>query len=210
MAEYLLKHFQVGALGTNCYMVACPHTKQAMVIDPGASAKRIFEEAQKEGWKIVYIVDTHGHWDHIGANKELQALTGAPILIHADDADYLRDSQLNIAGFFRKDGDGGEAAQLLHDGDAIQVGDLCFQVIHTPGHTPGGISLLLGKQLFCGDTLFQHSIGRTDFAGGDLDAIIDSIQNKLYPLGDDVTVYPGHGPLTTIGEEKKYNPFTRG
>ena len=137
-------------------------------------------------------------------------MTGAPILIHADDADYLRDSQLNIAGFFRKDGDGGEAAQLLHDGDTIQVGDLRFRVIHTPGHTPGGISLLLGNQLFCGDTLFQHSIGRTDFAGGDFDAIIDSIRNKLYPLGDDVTVYPGHGLLTTIGEEKKYNPFTRG
>ena len=129
MAEYLLKHFQVGSLGTNCYMVACPQTKKAMVIDPGASAKKIFEEAQKEGWQIVYIVDTHGHWDHIGANKELQALTGAPILIHADDADYLRDSQLNIAGFFRKDGDGGEAAQLLHDGDTIQVGDLRFRVI---------------------------------------------------------------------------------
>lgn len=203
----IIKRIQVGMIGTNCYLVACPDTKEAIVIDPGDEAKMIYDLAEKEGYKISAIVNTHGHWDHVGGNSELKALTGAPILIHEQDASYLGDRKLNLGSLMGKNEVSPSADKCLQEGDIVQVGKLEFKVIHTPGHTPGGISLLGEKDIFVGDTLFAGSIGRTDFPGGDYRVIISMIKEKLLPLADEIKVYPGHGPSTTIGQEKKKNPF---
>lgn len=203
----IIKRIQVGMIGTNCYLVACPDTKEAIVIDPGDEAKMIYDLAEKEGYKIFAIVNTHGHWDHVGGNSELKALTGAPILIHEQDASYLGDRKLNLGSLMGKNEVSPSADKCLQEGDIVQVGKLEFKVIHTPGHTPGGISLLGEKDIFVGDTLFAGSIGRTDFPGGDYRVIISMIKEKLLPLADEIKVYPGHGPSTTIGQEKKKNPF---
>lgn len=203
----IIHEFQVGMIGTNCYLVACPDTKEAMVIDPGDEADRIFKLAEQNGFKITTILNTHGHWDHIGGNKALKELTQAPILIHEADSDYLTDEKLNLGSSFGNKGEGIKADCLLKEGDMVTVGNLSFKVLHTPGHTPGGISLVADKVVFVGDTLFKGSIGRTDFAGGSFSVLISSIKNKLLTLDDDLTVYPGHGPHTTIGRERKENPF---
>ncbi|MGI6678629.1 MAG: MBL fold metallo-hydrolase [Dehalobacterium sp.] len=203
----IIHELQVGMIGTNCYLVASQETKEAMVIDPGDEADRIFQLAEKHGYKITIILNTHGHWDHIGGNKTLKELTQAPILIHESDDAYLTDSKLNLGSLFGNQGESPKADRLLREGDIVTVGNLTFKVLHTPGHTPGGISLVGDKVVFVGDTLFKGSIGRTDFTGGSFSILISSIKNKLITLDDDLLVYPGHGPHTTIGQEKKENPF---
>ena len=198
---------QVGMLGTNCYLVACPETKEAIVIDPGDEGKRIFNLVTKNGFKVTGIVNTHGHWDHVGGNKELKKLTGAPILIHEQDADFLTDGRLHLGSMMGKNENSPQGDRILKEGDIVQVGKYEFKVVHTPGHTPGGISLVGKDVVFVGDTLFAGSIGRTDLPGGNYDTLMTSIKNKLLPLSDDIIVYPGHGPSTTIGKERKSNPF---
>jgi glyoxylase-like metal-dependent hydrolase (beta-lactamase superfamily II) len=194
-------------LGTNCYLVACPETKEAIVIDPGDEGKRIFNLVTKNGFKVTGIVNTHGHWDHVGGNKELKKLTGAPILIHEQDADFLTDGRLHLGSMMGKNENSPQGDRILKEGDIVQVGKYEFKVVHTPGHTPGGISLVGKDVVFVGDTLFAGSIGRTDLPGGNYDTLMTSIKNKLLPLSDDIIVYPGHGPSTTIGKERKSNPF---
>ncbi|NMA02421.1 MAG: MBL fold metallo-hydrolase [Clostridia bacterium] len=201
----------VGMIEGNCYLVSCAKTKEAMVIDPGAEGTRILEIIAKNNINVKYIVNTHGHHDHIGAVKEVKEGTGALILIHSEDAHMLENPTKNLSTFMGRDSKQPKADKLLKDGDSIQIGELNFQVIHTPGHTLGGISLYNKekKACFTGDTLFLGSIGRTDLPGGSYPTIIKSIKEKLLTLPDDVVVYPGHGPATTIAQEKRINPFLR-
>ena len=189
----IVKRFVVGWLSTNCYVVGCEETKEAVVIDPGMDSERETEEIlnfiKQNSFHIKYIINTHGHPDHISGNAVMKEATGAPILIHENTAERVK------------------AGRKLRDGDAIQVGTFKLVVLHTPGHTKDGISLLGDKVVFTGDTLFPGSIGRTDFPGGSFEELIRSIKTKLLSLPNSFKVYPGHYPPTTIGEEKKHNPF---
>ncbi|MBZ4655349.1 MAG: Hydroxyacylglutathione hydrolase [Peptococcaceae bacterium] len=198
----------VGPIEANCYIVF-DESKEAMVIDPGAEGQKIFQEIEKHGLKVKYIVNTHGHGDHIGANQKLKELTGASILIHELDGPMLTDGAKNLSIYMGKNISQPAADQLLKDGDVLQVGKMRFTVLHTPGHTRGGICLLAGDVCFTGDTLFDGSIGRTDLPGGSYPELINSVKTKLFTLDDKIVVYPGHGPDTTIGREKAYNPFFR-
>lgn len=207
--RYIVKQMEVGELGTNCYVLVCSVTKEAAIIDPGGAVERIFALIQDNGWKVTAIINTHSHFDHIAGNKRMQALTGAPIMIHESEAPALGNGDLNFGKQFGFNSDGGKAERLLTDGDIISIGKLKLKVIHTPGHSPGGISLAVDDLVFSGDCLFYRSIGRTDFTGGDYDTIITSIRDKLFLLPDNTVVYPGHGPETTVGEEKRCNPYVR-
>jgi glyoxylase-like metal-dependent hydrolase (beta-lactamase superfamily II) len=179
------------------------------VIDPGDDADRILAGAKKANLRIAHIINTHGHFDHVGGNRQLKAATDAELMIHPLDAPMLK--QLGrMAGAFGLSAENSPAPdRLVEDGHTIAVGDLRLEVIHTPGHTPGGISLHVNGCVFVGDTLFQGSIGRTDFPGGDFDTLLTSIRTRLFVLDDTTTVYTGHGPDTTIGTEKRFNPFAR-
>ncbi len=188
-----VKCFKVGWLSTNCYIVGCEETKEAVIIDPGLENEKetslILEYITKNSFHIKYIINTHGHPDHISGNMIMKEATGASILIHENHKGKAN------------------ADQKLRDGDVIQVGTCKLKVLHTPGHTKSGISLLGTDFVFTGDTLFAGSIGRTDFPGGSFQEIIQSIKTKLMTLPNNFKVYPGHESPSTIGDEKKYNPF---
>jgi glyoxylase-like metal-dependent hydrolase (beta-lactamase superfamily II) len=193
---------------TNCYIVLEKAGNTAALIDPGAGAEVLTAALDGLNARPALIINTHGHWDHIGANKALQQRYGLEIAIHALDAPMLADKKRNAARFFAGDGDGGEARRLLQEGDIIELGALKIEALHTPGHTPGSICLRLDKLLFSGDTLFYLSIGRTDLPGGDYDAICRSLA-RLATLEDDLLVLPGHSQGSTLGYEKTHNPYLR-
>lgn len=203
----ILKQLTVGRFASNCYIVGSEPGKEGMIIDPGASAKQILSDVEELGLNIKLIVLTHGHMDHIGAVKGVKEATGAEVAIHADDTGFLRRLSLSTVYnlSFPSPPD-----RLLGDGDSIDIGDLHFTVLHTPGHSPGGICLLGHGVLFSGDTLFNYGIGRTDFSGGSHNQLMNSISTRLMALPDDTVVYPGHGPDTTIGIERRGNPFLSG
>ena len=198
----------LGAIGANCYLFSCAESKKAVVIDPGADGKRIYRWILEKGLKVDYILITHGHIDHIGAVDELRELLGDVLVgIHADDAEMLTDASKNLSSYV-----GGElvlkkADLLLQDGQELMIGKEQIKVISTPGHSPGGVCFLCSEGLFSGDTLFAGSIGRTDFPGGSMNQLIDGIKKKLFILPEDTRVFPGHGEETSIGEEKRDNPF---
>ncbi|MFC2059811.1 MBL fold metallo-hydrolase [Chloroflexota bacterium] len=205
----IVKKLEVGPLGSNCYIVGSEATKEGMIIDPGDEAPVILESARDLGLEIKLITLTHTHMDHIGALKEVKEATGAEVAVHTDDAELLRQGKpLNSAFGFSYPAPP-PPDRLLKGGDSIDVGDVRFLVLHTPGHTPGGICLLGEGVVFCGDTLFNYSIGRTDFPGGSYSQLINSIHTKLMVLPDNTTVCTGHGPDTTIGVERQMNPFLR-
>ncbi len=193
----------------NCFIVGCEKTLEAVVIDPGDDVDRILNTLAKGKLTVKKIINTHGHFDHVGGNKRMKAATGAEILIHPADAFMLTQLTMAAASFGMAAENSPPADLNINDGDTISFGQLALTVIHTPGHTPGGISLFTPGHVFVGDTLFAGSIGRTDFPGGDFNTLIASIQKKLFKLADDVTVHCGHGPTTTIGREKRSNPFAR-
>ncbi len=207
----ILKMFTFGMYLTNCYVVGCEETKEAIVIDPGfdrdREAKEVLNFIEQNDLHVKYIVNTHGHADHTAGNGIIKKATGAPILIHEDDAIMLTTVAKTLSRVFGLRVTSPPADRTLQDGNVIQVGRTKLVVLHTPGHSRGGISLLGDKVVFAGDTLFAGSIGRTDFPGASFEEIIHSIKTKLVTLPDHFKAYPGHGPPTTIGEEKKHNPF---
>ena len=204
----ILRSLVAGAYGANCYIVGSEKERVGMVIDPGDDAARILKEVEALGLKIKLIVLTHGHGDHTGAAAKVKETTGAKLAIHPGDIALLKNKMLSSMLGLRYNSVP-EPDILLNEGDVLEVGELRFKVIHTPGHSQGGICILGEGVLFSGDTLFQYSIGRTDLpeAGGDYEAIVNSIQRKLMILDDSIIVYPGHGPKTTIGAERRGNPF---
>ena len=203
----IIKDLTVGPIMANCYIVGCEETKAAAVIDPGDEADRILMVLAEAGLTVKAIINTHGHFDHVGANQRMKEVTGAELLIHSLDAPMLSQLSATAASWGMSSDNSPAPDRMLADGDVVPVGNIVFTVIHTPGHTPGGISLHADNAVFVGDTLFAGSIGRTDFPGGDFGVLKASIQEKLFTLDDDVTVYPGHMGLTTIGREKRTNPF---
>ncbi|MBI5903753.1 MAG: MBL fold metallo-hydrolase [Deltaproteobacteria bacterium] len=208
----MMKTLIVGPLEVNCYILWDKKSREAVVIDPGGDVGAIINTVKKEGLKVKYIVNTHGHFDHVGGNAEVKASTGAQVAIHGNDATLMKESHEHGILFGVNTPEQGDPEILLKDGDVIKTGEIKMRVIHTPGHTKGGICLFDKKKgrVFTGDTLFAGSIGRTDFPGGSYDEIIDSIKKKLIPLGGFVRVFPGHGPETTITDERERNPFIAG
>jgi len=197
----------VGSYMSNCYIVGSEKTKEAAIIDPGAEFNRIDAKIIELGLTPKMIILTHAHGDHIGAVLELIEKYNIPVYIHEDDAEALVDSNINLSkAIFRKEVNITPDVKLK-DKDKITLGDLEFEIIHTPGHTPGGISIKVENIMMTGDTLFNHSIGRTDFPGGSFEQIINSIRNKIFKYDDDIIVYPGHNSPTTILSEKTGNPF---
>jgi hydroxyacylglutathione hydrolase len=203
----IIKTLIVGPIMANSFILGCEETYEAVVIDPGDEADRILLALAESSLRVRYIINTHGHLDHVGANKRLKEITGAPILIHPLDAPMLNQVASSAAAWGIAADNSPPPDRELEDGDEVKFGNITLKVIHTPGHTPGGISLSTDREVFVGDTLFAGSIGRTDFPGGSFQTIKQSIRQKLFTLNDDVKVYPGHGPATTIGEERRTNPF---
>ena len=207
----------VGMLQCNCTIIGDPATHEALVIDPGDEVSRILELLGRHKLTVKAIVSTHAHIDHVGGLSKLHQYTGAPVMMHRDDVPLYQGMDIQAAFLGVAPPEVGEIDQLLTDGDVLQWGSLAAQVLHTPGHSPGSVSLYVpadaGKiataapQLFAGDTLFAGSIGRTDLWGGSFTQIMQSIKSKLLAFEDDVAVIPGHGPQTTIGIERRTNPF---
>jgi len=191
-----VKMFTVGLLATNCFLVGDTDSGEAMVIDPGfdseTEAKAIVKEIERNGFKVKLIVNTHGHPDHVGGNRFMKGYSNAPILIYEDDAWMLSNPP---------------ADRKLRDGDLIRVGNVELRVVHTPGHSRGSVILIGSDVVFSGDTLFAGSIGRYDLPGGSLDDLVNSLKSRLLTLPDSFRVYPGHGQVTSIGEERQNNPF---
>jgi len=220
----------VGMLQCNCHIIGDPKTCDALVIDPGDDAERILEIIQRHKLRVTAIAITHTHIDHVGGLRRLQEETGAPVRMHADDLELYRMLDVQAAWIGWKPPEKVEVGELLREGDAVRWGRYEAQVLHTPGHTQGSVCLYMpsempGSQavavvaksadrepgrLFAGDTLFAGSIGRTDLWGGSFETIIRSLKGKVLELPDETIVYPGHGPSTTIGEERELNPFLAG
>ncbi len=202
----IIDRLTVGPFGTNCYILGGDSGGEGIVIDPGDDVKEILARIGELKLNIKQIILTHGHIDHVGALKPLKEATGAEIAMHPADAHSLANRALGVL-FGLVYPPAPSPDRLLNDGDTVQVGNVKLNVLHTPGHTPGGISLAGEGVVFTGDTLFNASVGRTDLPGGSHEALIKGIRDKLLSLPDDTIVYPGHGPETTIGAERAGNPY---
>ena len=196
----------LGPMQANCYLLECEKTHSALVIDPGDDAEAILDVLEKRKLNLEFIINTHGHIDHISANADLKNKASAKLCIHRLDADMIVNPQKNLSSFIGRDISSPSADKILEDGDNLEVGTIILKVIHTPGHSRGSISLLADDVLFTGDLLFAGGIGRYDFPGSSYNQIMESL-NKIMELDDNLVVYPGHGPTTTIGEERDTNPF---
>ena len=206
----ILQQIIVGSMAVCCYIVSCENTKKAAIIDPGGSEDDILAEVAKQGLTVEYIIATHGHPDHVCGNKKIQDATGAKIIMHEDDVEFFEEDE--VKNYFSILGlEPSPPTDIkVKEGDEIKIGDVSLSVIHTPGHTPGGMCLLNGTDLITGDTLFVGGLGRTDFPGGSHEDLIESIHKKLLILPEETVVWPGHGyggNKSTIGIEAKTNPF---
>jgi len=205
-----VKQVEVGGMAIFAYLVACKVTNEALFIDPAAETVRLLDEAQSRGYTIKYIVNTHSHIDHIMGNKRMKDLTGAEIIIHEKDANALIHQPPSMLEMFHAE-PSPPADITVKDGDLITIGETSLKVIHTPGHSPGGMCLYHNGMVFTGDTLFVGAVGRTDLGGGSWETLAASIRNKLFTLPDETVVAPGHNygdaPKSTIGREKVYNPY---
>lgn len=194
-----IENIIVGEIEANCYLVGDDKTKEAVIIDPGAEPDKIKEYIKRMNLNCLFIINTHGHIDHIGANNDFDI----PIFIHEKDEPLLYHPEFNLSSLMNNPFKSRKASHLFKDGEFLHVGNLAFETIHTPGHTPGSVSLKLGNYLFTGDTLFAQGVGRTDFPYSSESELINSIKNKLFVLDHNTEIYPGHGPKSTIGREKK-------
>ncbi len=207
LPNIILETLAVGPLAVNCYIIGSKKDTTAIVIDAGGDPEEIFTILKKYHLALQFIVNTHAHFDHVGGVKYLQDLTGAKFLLHQEDIPLLNYLGEQANAFGLPSIPRPEVHKPLVDSEEIIVGDETIRVIHTPGHSPGSVCFLINDAVFVGDTLFAGSIGRTDLYGGSYTKIIHSIKTRLFTLEDHVVVYPGHGPCTTIGEEKRHNPF---
>lgn len=216
----ILKMLEVGPLMVNCYIVADEQTREAVVFDPGGNVDQILKALADDDLKVKHIINTHTHWDHAGGNHELQEATGAPILTHRDEATELQ-SVGDRAALYGSTAVSSEATQFIEAGDTIDVGSIRFEIIDLRGHSPAGLGFVFDGELeldgakqikrivICGDALFAGSIGRTDLPGGNMELLLKNIRAKIFTLPEDTLVLSGHGPVTTVGQEKQYNPFFR-
>lgn len=214
-AAPIVEALAVGALAANCYLIVCPTTRQAAIVDPGDAAERILGRVRALAIDVTHVLHTHGHFDHISATEAVLAGLPAGVQLGAHPADaylYTGEFVAFAASLGYPVPDVRARPTLaLEDGVEVAVGSLRLRALHTPGHTPGSVSLLCAPWcVFTGDTLFRRGIGRSDLAGGDEDALYASIETRLYTLDPDLVAYPGHGASTTIGEERRLNPFVRG
>ena len=214
----IIKMMETGPLMVNSYIVGDEATGEAAVFDPGGDVGAILSSVKEAGLKVKYIINTHAHFDHVGGNKELQEKTGAPILIHEDEA-----ADLMVVGsravMFGCTSESSSASKMLKEGDEIEVGTIRFKAVDLRGHSSASLGFIFEgdfdvngktekrKAIICGDALFAGSIGRTDFPGGNLDLLLENIRRKIFTLPDDTLVLSGHGPITTVGREKQSNPF---
>lgn len=209
----LIKQMVVGGMGVCCYVVACEETKEALIIDAGGNEEEVLAYCQRQGLTVRYLVATHGHPDHVCGNAKIKAATGAKIVLHAEDAVFFGDPQ--VREYFAMLGLPASPPpdQVVRDGDILTIGTVRLKVIHTPGHTPGGICLYSAPHLFSGDTLFAGGVGRTDFPGGDTRQLMESIKEKILTLPPATVVWPGHGyggSRSTVGDEARSNPYLTG
>jgi hydroxyacylglutathione hydrolase len=216
----IINMLEVGPLMANCYIVADEQTKEAVVFDPGGDVDQIMKALEDDGLKVKYIINTHTHWDHAGGNQQLQDATKAPILTHREEAPGLQ-SVGERAALYGSTSVSSEASQFIKEGDHIQVGSIRFEIIDLRGHSPAGLGFVFNGEIalndakqtkrivICGDALFAGSIGRTDLPGGNLELLLRNIREKIFSLPEDTLVLSGHGPVTTVGREKKHNPFFR-
>lgn len=197
-----------GPLETNCYILWCESTRKAAIIDPGGARDRIASLVESQGLEVEWILLTHGHPDHAFYAGHLARRFGSRIGMHEADVRHLTEG-LSLAELFYDVSEYVEFSptDLLSDGDVVQFGDSRLQVIHTPGHSEGGLCYAIGADVFCGDTVFAGSVGRTDFPGGSYEQLIRSIREKILTLDDDTRLHPGHGPATTVGAERLHNQF---
>ncbi len=204
--ECFIKAFVVGEIETNCYLVSVSGLPDAFLIDPGGEGGRIRDFLKRKNLRVRWIINTHGHADHIGANDDFSE----PVLIHRLDGGCLDDPEKNLSAELMSPVCSRPAARLLEDGEEIEIQGLKLKVIHTPGHTPGSICLAGEDFILTGDTLFSGGVGRTDLAGGDQKRLLESIRNRLLSFPDETVIFPGHGMPSTIGQERRFNPFLQG
>lgn len=203
----IVKTVHVGQLETNCYIIAGKKGGQGVVIDPGAEPGKILAAAELNKIKIVKILNTHGHWDHTDANSALAEAVGADIFIDKRDIEILGDPRKNLSAVFGAQEAAQDPDNLFGNGETLEVEGLDIKVLHTPGHTPGSSSFLVGEKLFCGDLIFLESVGRVDLPGSNGPDLFTSIREKVMSLNDGITIFPGHGPSTTVGWEREHNPY---
>ena len=214
----ILKILETGPLMVNCYIVGDEATGEAAVFDPGGDVDQILTALAEDKLKVTLIVNTHTHWDHVGGNRRLQEVTGAPIVTHRDEAPALEHASA-MASMMGGRVDDSKATQFVQEGETLTVGSIRFDVLDVRGHSPAGLAFVFEgeldvdgkrarrKAVICGDALFAGSIGRTDFPGGDYELLLENIRTKIFVLPDDTLVLSGHGPVSTVGREKRYNPF---
>ena len=206
-ARMLLHPFVTGPLETNTYLLADRDAGEALVIDPGGDPGEILAFLAKERLTCRLIVNTHGHFDHISGNRALKSATGASLLVHEGDVPMLSEAVAHARFFMMHAENSPPPDALLAEQAPVRVGSVLLRVLHTPGHSPGGVTLVAPGVAFCGDLVFHGSVGRTDLPGGSERVLLDSIRRHILTLPDDTVLYPGHGPETTVGLEKKQNPF---
>jgi glyoxylase-like metal-dependent hydrolase (beta-lactamase superfamily II) len=208
-AGMLLQPFVTGPLETNAYLVADRDSGEALVIDPGGDPGEILAFLARERLTCRLIVNTHGHFDHISGNRALKSATGASLLVHEADVPMLSEAVTHARFFMMRAENSPPPDLLLEDRGEVRVGAVVLRVMHTPGHSPGGVTLVAPGVAFCGDLVFHGSVGRTDLPGGSERVLLDSIRRHIMTLPDDTVLYPGHGPDTTVGLEKRQNHFFR-
>ncbi|MBF0382199.1 MAG: MBL fold metallo-hydrolase [Magnetococcales bacterium] len=199
-----------GPLEVNCQLLGDSNSGEAILIDPGGDSDRLLKRLNKHGLKLTHIINTHGHFDHVGGVHDLKEATGCQFWIHKGDQAIVQNAANHAASWNLPFGPVPKIDKFIEDGEKIQVAGITLEVIHTPGHSEGGVCLKWNDQIAVGDTLFAGSVGRTDLPGGNMEKLLDSIMHKLIPQGENLTCHPGHGPSTNLGKEKRSNPFLIG